>query len=231
MSDTDDHYPSGEKARNDARDALSPKAVAFSTGQWDRFVLFMRLAMPGLAVVLIAVTLLWPLLNDTEVSFTLSQEKVAKSDDQILMQNLVYVGTLNADRVFRLEAAEGRQNSPTTPRIALTDIRARMDIEDGVEAHVSAGQGVFHTQDDVLRVAETVTIETSNGYSLTMTGADVHLKEQRAVGYGPVNGTTPMGRLSAGRVEIIVKEAEGVFDGGVTLHIVPRRIREARQSQ
>jgi len=223
MAKTKDHVPDEDSARVVARSALLPKKIAANTGEWDRFVLLMRKVLPALAVILALVTMGWPLINNDEVSFTLSREEVAKSNDVILMKNLVYVGTLSADRVFRLEAAEGRQDSPTTPRIVLTDIVARMDIEDGVEAHVSAGQGVYHTGEDILRIAEQVTLETSNGYTLSMTGAEVFLKNQRAIGSGPVVGKTPLGRLDAGRVEIIVQDAEGVFDGGVKLKIIPRR--------
>jgi len=223
MANVENHFPDEDTAQEVARSALLPKKIVADTGQWDRFVLLMRKLLPGLAAVLALITMGWPLINNTEVSFTLSREEVAKSDDVILMQNLVYVGTLSADRVFRLEAAQGRQDSPTAPRIVLTDIVARMDIEDGVEAHVAAGEGIFHTGEDILKIAEKVTLETSNGYTLSMTGADVFLKDQKAIGSGPVVGKTPLGRLDAGRVEIIVQDAEGVFDGGVKMKIIPRR--------
>ena len=225
MSETREHFESEELARERAREALLPN-VQISDGRvWSSFVVVMRVILPAIAIIFAISALSWPFLQQQEVSFTLSREEVAKSDGVVLMQNLVYVGTLDNMQVFRLEAEEGLQDSPAAPRIKLTTIKASMELPERVRVSFQAGQGIYETKEEILSIAETVTLTTTNGYQLSMNGAVVNIKEQTAVGKGPIIGITPIGSLTAGRVEIFANDQEATFSGGVALKIKPKKIK------
>ena len=228
MSETREHFESEELARERAREALLPNVQVSDGRVWSSFVVVMRAILPAIAIIFAISALSWPFLQQQEVSFTLSREEVAKSDGVVLMQNLVYVGTLDNMQVFRLEAEEGLQDSPAAPRIKLTTIKASMELPEGVRVFFQAGQGVYETKEEILSIAETVTLTTTNGYQLSMNGAVVNIKEQTAVGKGPIIGITPVGSLTAGRVDISADDQEATFSGGVKMRIEPRKIKIIR---
>lgn len=226
MSEITEHFDSEELARTHAREALLPLPQGEINLGWNKFVVVMRIVLPLTAIIFGLAAMSWPILQNREVSFTLSREEVAKSDGVVMMQNLVYVGTLDDMQIFRLEAKEGLQDSPAAPRIKLTTIKASMELPDGVQLSFAAGEGVYETKTEVLAIDGTVTLATTNGYHLTMNGVDVNIKEQRAIGKGPITGTTPVGFLTAGRVEISAQDEEANFMGGVHLRIEPKKIKK-----
>ena len=226
MSEVTEHFDSAELARERAREARLPVPHKANGWAWSSFVVVMRVTLPAIAIIFGLAALSWPILQNQEVSFTLSREEVAKSDGVVMMQDLVYVGTLDDMQIFRLEAKEGMQDSPASPRIKLTAIKASMELPDGVKVSFAAGEGIYETKPEILTIAEKVTLETTNGYQLNMNGAVVNIKEQSAIGMGPVTGITPVGSLRAGRVEILAGDEEANFLGGVKLRIEPRKIKK-----
>ncbi|MCJ9428125.1 LPS export ABC transporter periplasmic protein LptC [Kordiimonas marina] len=221
---TPEHFTSERAARTEARAALMPVPHASAESPaWDRFIRLMRVTLPASAAILGAVTVLWPFLNDTEVSFTLSKDDVAKSDGQIRMTKMRYTGTDSVNRLFKVEAAAGIQDTPSSPRIRLSDIRAEMEVEPGVKAHVSARTGIYRMKESTLSLVGGVHVETGNGYRLDMAGAEVDLKAHTATGQGEINGQSKLGTIRAGHMEIIADKEEGTFSGGIDIHITPER--------
>lgn len=218
-----DHYNSPESAQEVARQALLPIELPPPSYGWDAFIRAMQLLLPVGALILGVLTAGWPFLNDTEVSFTLSKDDVAKSDDVVRMTKMNYVGTDQKNRLFRIFAADGEQDTPSAPRVRLTDIHAEMELTPGNNAVVDARTGIYRVQEASLSLVGGVVLNTANGYSLTMDGAEIDLKERLAVGQGNIDGTADLGKLSATKVTLKVEEREAVFEGGVTLHIKPDR--------
>ena len=220
---TTEHYISPGEAKANARAGLLPLHVTHRDGHWDSFVRLMRRTLPFVAVILGGLTAFWPLLNSTEVSFTLSKDDVASSDGKVRMTNLKYVGTDEINRLFKVTAASGLQDDPANPRIKLTNIQAEMDIEPGIPAFARARTGIYRMKEGSLSLIGGVFVETANGYKLNMAGAEVDLHSKVAVGQGSINGLSPIGTLKAGRMELFVSERTGIFGGGIQLHITPKR--------
>jgi lipopolysaccharide export system protein LptC len=218
-----DHFESTRAARERAREALSPLPVMPQGDSWDRFIIVMRLVLPVLALVVGGMTVLWPFINEKEVSFTLSREEVAKSDGVIHMTNPRYVGTDSGNRLFSVEASSGRQEDASSPRIRLSDIRAQMELQPGNPAFVHARTGIYRMKDSTLSLVGGVSLRSAAGYQLEMDGAEIDLKAHTAVGNGNIRGASEIGQLQAGRMEILVDTQEGVFEDGVKMSLVPRR--------
>lgn len=217
-----DHYQSPERARELAKEALKPAATNGS-GHWDGFIRVMQIFLPLGALILGVITVGWPFLNDAEVSFTLSKDDVAASDGVIRMTNMNYVGTDAKDRLFRVHASTGEQDNPSAPRIRLSDIKAEMELNEGQQAKVNARRGTYRTDSNSLSLVGGVNLETGNGYFLEMAGAEIDLRTRTATGQGNVTGRAELGTLKAARMSLNVRDKEAIFDGGVSLHIVPKR--------
>lgn len=220
---TPQHYGSTESARSDARNALLPKPIEKQGQLWDQFVLFMRTILPIVALILGAITAFWPLINQKEVSFTLSKEDVTQGDGRVRMTNLQYVGTDNNNRLFTVTADNGEQDDPNAERVKLTGITAEMAIEPDNPAIVNARTGIYRMKERTLSLVGGVHLETGNGYTLDMAGADIDLKTRSAVGQGSIKGTSTLGELNASRVNIQVEEQIGLFEGGVKMRIIPQK--------
>ncbi len=190
---------------------------------WDSFIRVMRIALPVSAAILAFVTVAWQYLDDREVAFTLSTDDVTKGESSIHMINMRYVGTDANNRLFQVEAGTGLQDSPTAPRVKLSDIRAQMDIEGTGPTTVTARTGIYRIDPSTLSLVGGVHMITGNGYALDMAGAEVDLKTHIATGQGSITGRAKLGSLAASRVVIYADKEEGIFEGGVKLRIVPKR--------
>ena len=195
---------------------------------WDKYVSFMRWTLPVAALIVGAITVGWPLLNETEVSFTLSQEDVKRGDDKVHMEKLQYTGTDAVDRLFKIVASSGSQENPHAPRIRLEEIRADINIapitaEYKNPAFITAKTGIYRIADATLSLIGGVHLETSDGYLIDMAGAEVDLRARKAVGQGSVAGKSPLGILTADRLELDVNDSVAIFNGSVKIRITPNR--------
>lgn len=191
--------------------------------RWDTFIRVMRYFLPVAAAIIGCVTMLWPFLNDNEVSFNLSTDDVTKGDTSIHMTNMHYVGTDKINRLFHVQAATGLQDSPASPRVKLTDIRADMTLDESGTASVEARTGIYRTRENTLSLVGGVRMVTGNGYTLEMAGAEIDLKGHIATGQGAIKGVAKLGRMEANRVTIFADKEEAIFEGGIKIHIEPQR--------
>ena len=222
------HFSSKENARTAARQALLPRPHTDDSNGWDKYVIFMRGVLPAAALIVGAITVGWPLLNETEVSFTLSQEDVKRGDDKVHMEKLQYTGTDAVDRLFKVVAASGSQENPHAPRIRLEEIRADINIAPITAdyenpAFVTAKTGIYRIQDATLSLIGGVHLETFDGYVIDMAGAEVDLRARKAIGQGSVAGKSPLGILTADRLELDINDSVAIFDGSVKIRITPNR--------
>ena len=228
MKASHDHYASPEDARSEARAALLPHPAEAESGMWDGFITCMRYGLPVVALIFGLTTMLWPIVMGEEVSFTLSRDDVSRTNDQLVSQGLYYTGTDARDRKFEIRASSGKQDSPTAPTIELDAIAATMDLDDGVKATVMADGGIYETESERLVVGGKVALATDHGYELELSGVEVRLGDRYAEASGGVRGKTPLGSLSADRMEMDIDKATGKFEGNVRIHIVPDRERKAK---
>lgn len=220
-----DHFEDKDAAREAARAALLPVSRGNALSAWDGFISAMRYILPVLALVAGAVTVGWPLLNETEVSFTLSNEDVLRGDDKVHMKSLRYRGTDAVNRLFTVTAESGLQSNPNAQKVRLSGIRASIQLQDAGLALVTARNGTYHKKNATLSLIGGVNLETGSGYSLEMSGADVQLRQRIAMGRGNVKGETPIGALTADNFKVDVDQSIGTFNGLVKLHIVPKRTK------
>lgn len=196
-------------------------ALARSGRAYDRYVLSMRLFLTVLALALVAVLGLWPAFNDEEISFTLSYEDVAASDDQIRMINPRYVGKDAFDRVFTISAASGLQDTPDDPRIRLEKISASLELEENVRVLATSRSGTYFVDQGYLELGGDVVLETTDGYRFTGGTARFDLSKHTVSSDEEISGYGPLGRFRAGRFVINIDEKSTIFEGRVRMQLDP----------
>ena len=226
MPTTPEHFDSKTSAQQGARAALRPTRSKGMSPNWDGFVRLMRVILPISAAVLAVITILWPYLDDTEVSFTLSTDEVAQGDTMMSMVNMHYVGTDTNDRLFHVEAATGLRDGPDAPNARLTDIKAQMMLETTGPATVTARTGLYNFRESSLVLVGGVHMVWGDDYMFDMAGAEVDLKNHTANGQGSITGSSKLGTFKASQLFIDADKEIAIFEGGVSMHIIPKRPTE-----
>ena len=124
-------------------------------------------------------------------------------------------------RTFEVSARRAVQNLSDLTVLALQDIDGRFEIDDINTASISAVNGRFDTNSEVLVLSDSILMRATNGYAATFTEATIDLKAGTLESTKPVALTSPNGTISADRLS--AGHGDGVvrFEGNVRMTIVP----------
>ena len=200
---------------------MSKSQSRSSKGFYDHFITWTRRGFALLALGLAVLVVLWPTLQDKEVSFTLSYEDSTPNDDQIRMVNLHYTGTDLGGRRFEIAADRGGQSSPEAPSIRLEGIRASIEMSEDRSATLQSGGGTFFVEENLLEMDGGVVMTTSDGYRFTVGKARFNLDNNHAESDQQISGAGPLGTFTADGFEIQVDERLMIFEGHIQMRLYP----------
>ena len=178
----------------------APETLARDVARHARFVGAMKIALPLVAVALVALLVSWPYMTNREdAGFRLSYAAVEESaNGTITMTNARYIGTDRQGQPFALSAASAEQNPDEPGRIALTGLTADISLADGPWLALQAEHGVYWQDTSKVDLAGDVRLFSDTGYELHTEAATVDLDAKVAEGNRPVSGQGPAGLLEAG---------------------------------
>lgn len=200
--------------------------AALPGGGWDRFVATVKIALPVLAVALLATIIVWPLTSAREFSFLLSKDKVAMSKERLRTDNAVYRGQTGNGQPFEIRAAGAVQRSSAVPVVELSRLSADVRMDDG-PARVTAPSGRYEIDHDLLVIAGPVRLDSAAGYTLNGADVRVSLLDRTVMTDLPVTGTVPLGDFRANNLRADIGGKRLQLGGGTHLHIVPASRRRA----
>ncbi|MGI4879713.1 MAG: LPS export ABC transporter periplasmic protein LptC [Janthinobacterium lividum] len=206
---------------------LSDRARAsLPGGGWDIFVTVVKVALPVLAVLLLATIVVLPLLQAQEFSFLLSKDKVAMSKERLRTDTAVYRGQTANGQPFVIRAAGAVQKSSAVPVVELNKLSADVKLDDG-PARVTAPSGRYEIDHDLLVIAGPVDFNSAAGYTLDGAEVRVSLLDRTVVTDQPVTGKLPLGTFRANNLRADLGGKRLQLGGGTHLHIVPASRRGA----
>jgi len=182
---------------------------------------WLKRGLPIAAVVLVIVVVLWPILNDTGTSITLSYEAVQRHGEQIRMVGAKYTGTDIKDRPFELSADLAVQEGPKAEKVTLEGVRASLDTGERGKVTVAGKSGVYRPKAERLVVEGGIELASDTGYVLSAEAAEVDLKTGTGRSATPVSGSAPFGSFSANSFEINVRDRLLKLEGGVRVRLNP----------
>jgi lipopolysaccharide export system protein LptC len=162
-----------------------------------RVTRWLRILVPAVGFTLLAVVVIWPLLNPSEPGFTLSFSDATHVDNRLRMETLRFEGTDEKGRPFTVTAASASQQGVEAPLVELHDVSASMTLDDGTWINADAPSGLLREADDKLTLNGTVNLYSSLGYEVH--GSDVKLDFNTHVVSSdqPVKGQGPLGTFEA----------------------------------
>lgn len=202
--------------RGDARQLAYRRALAHS-GR----VRFARIALPVLAVLVIAAVALfmWASRVAPNVSLDLSGGSIR--DGKLVMANPKLDGFTSDDLPYSLRAARAVQDLTGSGLIDLERIEATVPLTPQVEARVLAAAGLYDSEANTLDVTKSLSIETSDGKRADLVSAAIDLIAGSLTTGDPVHISMPGVELSADRLRVEDNGKRMLFESRVTLVVQP----------
>lgn len=193
-------------------------------GSHDRLIRILARWLPGAVGVVAAAMVLGPLFPRGEISFLLDRNKVATTDDRLVVANAMYRGEDNEGRPFTVTAASAVQVSAADPIVRMKGMVARILMNDG-PAELSAQGGNYDYDREAVDVAGPVTFTAADGYRMTTGHVAIDLKGQRVLGDGGVSGAIPAGTFAAQRLVADLNARTIALEGNARLVMTPGELR------
>lgn len=193
-------------------------------GFHDRLISILSKALPAAIGLVAAVMIITPLSPRGEISFLLDRNKVAVTPERIHVDEAMYRGQDNQGRPFQLTAGSAVQPSPATPILEMTDLVARIQLQDGPAQLVAPG-GAYNFDTSQVSVPGPVNFTAADGYSMVTQNVAINLKTRRVAGAGGVSGTVPAGTFTADKIIGDLGERTVTLEGNARLRMTPGKMR------
>ncbi len=193
-------------------------------GRHDRLVRILRVALPSIIGVLVALLVVSPFSNTQEMSFVLAKDEVNMARERMRLTNAMYRGEDSRGRPFTLRGGSAVQKSSAEPIIRLNDLSGEMLMSNG-PARLVAGQGYYNLETERVRVEGPMSYTGGDGFSLTANNVEFAMKTRQIESFGPVNGTMKVGSFQAGKLRADVDARIVRLEGGAHLRIDQNAIR------
>ena len=193
-------------------------------GAHDYLVKALKVLLPAGVGVLLAYLFLSPLGKNREISFLLDKNKVEVAQERLKVQQAQYRGQDNKGRAFTIDADRALQPSSSDPVVQIEGMAAQIQLEDG-PASLKADQGRYNMDTQNVDVLGPILFTASDGYRLETRDVAVDLARSRLESGKGVEGTMPLGRFTAGKMEVDMPSRTVVLTGRARLHIVQGGLR------
>jgi lipopolysaccharide export system protein LptC len=207
-------------------DLIRDKRRAFATpgGFHDRLIDFLAKALPAAIGLIAAVMILAPLSQRGEISFLLDRNKVAVTDERLVVDKAMYRGQDNNGRPFSLTAGSAVQTSAASPIVEMKNLVGKIQLSDG-PARITAPTGNYKFDTGKVAVPGPVNFTAADGYHMVTNGVRIDLKSRRLAGSGGVSGAVPTGIFSAERIMADLGERTVTLEGRAHLRMTPGKLR------
>lgn len=215
-----------EHATSQKADRIRDQRRAFAApgSPLDRAVKLLAVVLPALVGAVAATMLIAPLGPRGEVSFLLDRNKVSTAEDRLRVDNATYRGQDSKGRPFSLSAGEAVQASAAVPVVRMSDLTARMLLQEG-PAVLSAPAGRYQIDEQRVMIDGVVRFAAADGYRMSARNVSIDLPERRLQGTGRVEGAVPAGVFSADSFSADLDARTITLAGRARLNMVPGRLR------
>ncbi len=154
----------------------------------------MKLALPALALALLATLALWPELQ-REAGQARAAARALTTVQGATVTGARYRSVDEHGRPYTLTAATARQIG--RDRVNLTDPKGDITLQNGSWMMIQSQQGVYRKTENALDLSRDVTVYRDDGTTMTTASAALDLKNGAAAGAEPVHAEGPFGKLDA----------------------------------
>lgn len=198
-------------ARDRVASRLSPERPVATLGhRYSRFVGFMKIFLPSLAVVIIAALAIWPMLGDDGEPVVAELEK---QPDILQVTRPVLVGVDLNNRPYSIAASRAQQGAEGPHVVELSYPDGELLADDGATLTIRATTGRFDREEKRLHLLGNVRLTRDDGHLFLTEEAYLDMDSRSAWGSRPVFGKGPSGEIRAEGFRIEDDGATVIFTG------------------
>jgi len=201
------------------------RAFAAPGSSLDRTVRWLAIGLPALVGVIAALMVITPLGPRGEVSFLLDRNKVALTQNRLVLNDAIYRGQDQKGRPFSLSAGAAVQHSVAQPVVQMRDLVGRLLLDDG-PAQLTAELGTYNYDTQKVAVDSDVKFAAADGYQMNTRGVAVDLQNKTMTGDGGVQGQTPAGTFSADSMQANLNARTVALQGHARLRMIPGKMQQ-----
>ncbi len=206
------------------KDRVRKQGWAAPGGLHDFLVRILKVLLPTGIGVLLAYLALAPLQKGRDISFILDKNKVDVAKERMRVQSARYRGQDNEGRPFTIDASSAVQATSQDRIVEILGMSAEIGLENG-PATLRADRGRYDIEAQKVDVIGPILFTGADGYSLRTRDVAVDLNTRSLESRGRVEGTMPLGRFSADKLEASLPQKKVVLNGRARLHIKQGAIR------
>jgi lipopolysaccharide export system protein LptC len=193
-------------------------------GLHDFLVRLLKIVLPTAIGVLLAYLALAPLQKGRDISFILDKNKVDVAKERMRVEAARYRGQDNKGRPFTLDASSAVQPNSQVKIVDILGMSAEIGLDNG-PATLRAGKGRYDMEAQKVDIIGAIQLAAADGYRLETRDVAVDLNAQQLESRGRVDGTMPLGRFSADKLQADLPQKKVVLTGRARLHIKQGAIR------
>jgi len=189
---------------------------------YSRWVRSLRIVLPIVAMLLVALVVIWPYLQKETIAFSIGfvQGEIDGSQST-MMVNPRFTGTDSDDRPYSITADLAHNLVIDTNQVDLDNPKADITLEDGTWLVVTADRGVYAKAGETLDLEGSVNLFQDEGYEIRTESVRVNLDKSTAESLTPSIGHGPFGELESEGFRITEMGETIIFTGKARLTLFP----------
>jgi lipopolysaccharide export system protein LptC len=184
---------------------------------YSRVVGVLKYGLPVVALMIVALVVLWPELHPAQVDISSPAERAAAASGEI--QNPRYSGVDEAARPYTVWATLAKQVQDQM--FDLNRPKGELKLPSGLLMTLDAQAGKLDRSTKSVHLSGNVTLRRSDGTTLVTDAADIDLAGKGARSSTPVTAEGPFGTLSAGGFKVEQQGDVIIFTGPTRLLLKP----------
>ena len=218
------HGPSQPTAG--AADRTARRRVFQAAQRHSRRVHRLRLLLPAAsAFALLAFLVITHMRLPGDLDLTVARTSVTRNS--IIMDRPKITGFDSRDRGYSLAADRAIQALARPDQVRLENIQAKLSVAGGGSATVTAEVGDYDSSGGTLKLHGGIAVDSSEGYSLRMTGADVDMEAGTMGSANPVSVQYEDSQTTGASLSVTGGGQVIVLEGSVRTTLMPPKRRPA----
>ncbi len=184
----------------------------------SHFVRFIKIGFPALAAMLVIGVFVFNKTNPVRDGAIIPGPELAKLAIGQKITNPHYSGVTRAGDAFSISAKSALPNAPSLDRVDLVAPDTTIGFVDGLEVRTTSKSGRLNinTQEAILTGA--VFLQTSDNYQARSEEIIINFHTGNANSPGPVKATGPMGKITAGNMDLTQNQDQASPKSKASLH-------------
>lgn len=198
--------------------------------RYSQFVRMMRIVLPLAAVGLIAIVVIYSIVNKPKIHFATTFKSQEETAGYVAMTAPRFTGLDVEGRYYVITADEAVRPAGQVDRIELSSVHAEVKENGEARLTLNADKGTVDADAGHLTFGPAVWVDLQDGFILETNHAFADMNSGAITGDTPISGKSPFGTFSADGFKVMRASQSVRLVGRVRLTINPAALEDAPES-